>query len=68
MRQLSPDMGSYVNENNPAEPDWQHSFWGENYDRLLSIKQEVDPSDVLWCSPCVGNEGWEEVGYQLCRV
>ncbi|KAI1764433.1 FAD-binding domain-containing protein [Hypoxylon sp. FL1150] len=68
LRQLSPDMGSYVNENNPAEPDWQHSFWGDNYDRLLSIKLEVDPQDVLWCHPCVGNEGWEEIGYQLCRV
>ncbi|KAI0138180.1 FAD-binding domain-containing protein [Hypoxylon sp. NC0597] len=68
LRQLAPDMGSYVNENNPAEPDWQHSFWGENYDRLFRIKREVDPLDVLWCHPCVGNERWKEIGYQLCRV
>ncbi|KAI1779130.1 FAD-binding domain-containing protein [Hypoxylon cercidicola] len=66
MRQLSPSMGSYVNENNPAEPDFPRSFWGDNYERLFKIKREVDPLDVLWCDPCVGNDRWEEVEYQLC--
>lgn len=33
-----------------------------------SIKRAVDPDDVLWCTPCVGNERWEQVGDQLCRV
>ncbi|KAI3335440.1 hypothetical protein F4824DRAFT_489622 [Ustulina deusta] len=68
LRKLAPDMGAYVNENNPSEPDWQHTFWGENYERLLEIKRAVDPEDVLWCHPCVGNDGWEQVGYRLCRV
>ncbi|KAI2619618.1 FAD-binding domain-containing protein [Hypoxylon sp. NC1633] len=68
LRQLAPGMGAYINENNPAEPDWQHAFWGENYDRLLQIKRAIDPLDVLWCHPCVGNERWKEVGYQLCRA
>lgn len=68
LRKLAPGMGAYVNENNPAEPDWQRSFWGENYDRLVGIKRAVDPFDVLWCHPCVGNERWKEVGYELCRV
>ncbi|KAI1392118.1 FAD-binding domain-containing protein [Hypoxylon trugodes] len=68
LRQLDPGMGAYVNENNPGEPDWQHSFWGENYERLLQIKRTIDPDDVLWCNPCVGNDRWKENGYQLCRV
>ncbi|GAW19589.1 hypothetical protein ANO14919_090770 [Xylariales sp. No.14919] len=68
LRQLAPDMGAYVNENNPSEPDWRHTFWGENYERLLQIKRAVDPEDVLWCHPCVGNERWEQKGYRLCRV
>jgi hypothetical protein len=50
------------------EPDWQTSFWGSNYPTLLQIKKEVDPDDVFWCNPCVGNEGWEEVGDSLCQV
>lgn len=52
----------------PFEPDWQHQFWGDNYERLVEIKRKVDPHDVLWCNPCVGNERWEEVGNKLCRV
>ncbi|KAI0124716.1 hypothetical protein BJ170DRAFT_473279 [Xylariales sp. AK1849] len=68
LRELAPNMGAYVNENNPEEPDWPRSFWGDNYDRLLKIKRTVDPLDTFWCHPCVGNERWEEVGYQLCRI
>lgn len=67
MRKLAPDTGAYVNEADPNEPDFQHAFWGTNYDRLLSIKREVDPTDVLWCSPCVGNERWEVVDDMLCQ-
>ncbi|KAI0867405.1 FAD-binding domain-containing protein [Hypoxylon argillaceum] len=68
LRQLAPNMGAYVNENNPGEPNWHYSFWGDNYERLVQIKRTVDPNDVLWCHPCVGNERWEYHGYQLCPV
>ncbi|KAK8074893.1 FAD binding domain-containing protein, partial [Apiospora hydei] len=68
LRKLSPGMGAYVNEDNPGRPDWQNEFWGENYDRLVQIKRAVDPEDVLWCHPCVGNERWREIGSRLCRV
>jgi hypothetical protein len=57
-----------MSQNNPSEPNWQYAFWGENYERLLQIKRAVDPNDVLWCHPCVGNERWEYHGYQLCPV
>ncbi|KAK7983913.1 hypothetical protein PG989_011315 [Apiospora arundinis] len=68
LKKLSPGMGAYVNEDNPGNPDWQTDFWGENYERLVQIKRAVDPDDVLWCHPCVGNERWQEVGSRLCRV
>ncbi|KAI1172248.1 FAD-binding domain-containing protein [Nemania sp. FL0916] len=68
LRKIAPDMGAYVNENNPGEPNWQHTFWGENYERLLQIKRRYDPEDVLWCHPCVGNDRWEQIDYRLCRV
>ncbi|KAJ8129867.1 hypothetical protein O1611_g3761 [Lasiodiplodia mahajangana] len=68
LRQLAPNMGAYINENNPGEPNWQYTFWGGNYERLFKIKRAVDPNDVLWCHPCVGNERWELRGYQLCPV
>jgi len=68
LRKLAPDMGAYVNEAYPDEPDWQHAFWGENYERLLAIKKTYDPWDVLWCHPCVGNENWKVVDNVLCRI
>ncbi|KAI0854513.1 FAD-binding domain-containing protein [Xylaria cubensis] len=68
LRRLAPNMGAYLNENNPGEPDWTKSFWGDNYERLLQIKRAVDPSDVFWCEACVGNDRWEPQGYQLCPV
>ncbi|WAO87413.1 FAD-binding PCMH-type domain-containing protein [Fusarium falciforme] len=69
LRELTPGGGSYMNEGFPFEEDWQHTFWGDNYERLLKIKRKVDPKDVLWCTPCVGSEGWEEKSDgRLCRV
>ena len=68
LRKLAPDTGAYVNEADPHEPDFQHAFWGDNYKRLLKIKRNVDPDDVLWCHPCVGNEKWEVVGNLLCKA
>ncbi|KAH8811453.1 hypothetical protein F5884DRAFT_672266 [Xylogone sp. PMI_703] len=68
LRDLAPDTGAYINEADANEPHFQKTFWGANYPRLLKIKREIDPDDVLWCTPCVGNERWHMVGNRLCRV
>lgn len=69
MRDLTPESGSYIDEGMPYEKDWQHTFWGSNYQRLLDIKRRLDPEDVLWCSPCVGNERWRQGrDGRLCRI
>ncbi|KAF4595165.1 RNA polymerase II mediator complex component SRB4 [Ophiocordyceps camponoti-floridani] len=47
LRDLTPRSGAYMNEALPFERDWQHTFWGSNYERLLAIKKRVDPDDVL---------------------
>jgi FAD/FMN-containing dehydrogenase len=56
LRRATPGTGSYVNEADYFEPDWQRSFWGENYDRLLQIKHTYDPDGVFRCHHCVGSE------------
>ncbi|EXJ63321.1 uncharacterized protein A1O5_11642 [Cladophialophora psammophila CBS 110553] len=62
LRQLAPDMGAYVNEADPTEPNWQKTFWGSNYPRLRQLKRQWDPKSVFWCVPCVGHtDGWEVV-------
>lgn len=69
--------GSYLNEANVVEPGWQHSFYGEQYERLLEIKRKWDPKGLFYATTAVGSEGWEvrdgDWGTQtqngrLCRV
>ena len=45
--------GTYVNEANPYEPNWQKVFWGPNYETLLRIKRRIDPKNVMTCNRCV---------------
>jgi hypothetical protein len=59
-------MGSYMNEANAYEPDFQTEFWGSNYPRLYRIKQKWDPTGLFIVRKGVGSEDWDDAG--LCRV
>ncbi|KAK3400725.1 hypothetical protein B0T20DRAFT_348568, partial [Sordaria brevicollis] len=66
---LTPGGGAYLNETNANQPDWQTAFYGENYERLLAIKNKYDPEVLLYASTAVGNEGWaQKEDERLCRV
>jgi hypothetical protein len=57
MRAITPTGGAYASEGDVYEPDHIRSFWGQkNYDRLLKIKRELDPNNLLSCFTCVGYE------------
>jgi hypothetical protein len=58
LKAISPGSGTYMNEADSREPDFQQSFWGSKYDRLLKIKQHVDPHGVLYAPSAVGSEFW----------
>ncbi|EEH07998.1 FAD binding domain-containing protein [Histoplasma capsulatum G186AR] len=67
LRSLEPgQMGSYLNEADSHESDFQESFWGENYERLYAVKQKWDPTGLLISRRGVGSEDWDDDG--LCRV
>jgi hypothetical protein len=53
---VGPRGGTYLNEANPYEPDWQQVFWGANYKKLLAIKQRIDPQKLFVCNRCVGTD------------
>ena len=38
---------AYVNYVDPRLNDWQHLYYGNNYERLQQIKSQVDPSNVF---------------------
>eukprot|EP01137_Pigoraptor_chileana_P009455 Opistho-2@57753 len=35
---------------------WQSRYWGDNYPRLLDVKNRWDPQGIFWCHHCVGAE------------
>ncbi|KFY07729.1 hypothetical protein V492_06885 [Pseudogymnoascus sp. VKM F-4246] len=75
-RDVSPGAGSYLAESDILEPDFQQSFYGKAYDRLLKLKKQFDPKDVFYAQTAVGSEFWEVVtadglpsgNGKLCKV
>jgi FAD/FMN-containing dehydrogenase len=63
LRKLVPNAGSYVSESNFFEPNWQQSFWGSNYSRLLAVKTKYDPDGLFFVHHGVGSEGWSTDGF-----
>ena len=57
-------MGAYLNEADANEPDFEESFWGANYAKLLAIKSAWDPNGVFISRKGVGSENWDDQG--LC--
>lgn len=63
IRRVAPGAGSYVAESNYFESNWQRSFWGENYPRLLAIKNHYDRDGLFIVHHGVGSEGWSADGF-----
>lgn len=68
LRQLAPDMGTYINEASVTEPDWSSSFWGTNYPRLSELKQKYDPDMLFWISPGINADHMHAVDGRACMV
>ncbi len=62
IRDATPGAGSYVNETDYFQENWQREFWDENYPRLLAIKQKYEPAGLFSCHHCVGSERWPADG------
>lgn len=66
---VTPGAGSYLNEANFREADWQEQFYGVNYPRLLTIKKKYDPHSLLYATTAVGSEAWTpDAAGRLCRT
>ncbi|KAI7541127.1 hypothetical protein KC331_g8762, partial [Hortaea werneckii] len=66
--EVVPNPRAYLGEGDFQEPDWQSVFYGENYDKLLSIKDKYDPSHLLYAKTAVGAEYYIEAeDHRLCR-
>ncbi len=58
IRAVTPTGGSYINEADVEEPNWQQAFFGSNYPQLLQIKKMRDPWGLFWAPTTPGSEDW----------
>jgi hypothetical protein len=59
LRSLTPGGGTYLNEPDIMDPDWQKAFYGyDGYNRLRAIKEQVDPWGLMYAPTGVGSEDW----------
>ncbi|PYH92965.1 FAD binding domain-containing protein [Aspergillus ellipticus CBS 707.79] len=63
LKELSPGGGAYFNEAHYEEPEWQQTYFGSFYDRLLKIKDKYDPTHLFDCWKCVGWRGEQDPFY-----
>lgn len=52
---IAPGTGTYVNECDYFQENWQGAFWGANYERLVRIKQRYDPDGLFVVHHGVGS-------------
>ncbi|KAJ7577455.1 FAD-binding domain-containing protein [Mycena floridula] len=64
LRAMTPGSGGYINEADVYEPDFEASFWGDNYPRLLQIKNKYDPEHLLDVWHGVGWKGKQDSRYK----
>lgn len=46
---------AYVNFPAPDLRDWQHAYYGANYDRLVEVKHRYDPTGLFRYAQAVGD-------------
>ena len=63
VRRVLPSRGAYVAESDFFEADWQQTFWGPNYARLLAVKDAYDPAGLFFVHHGVGSERWSADGF-----
>src|SRR5262249_39594933 len=63
LARIAPEAVSYVAESDYFLSDWQRSYWGSNYSKLLAIKKKYDPDGLFFVRHGVGSEDWSEDGF-----
>ncbi|KAJ0348858.1 hypothetical protein COL154_013699 [Colletotrichum chrysophilum] len=64
----TPGAGAYINEADFQQKDWQNTFYGVNYPKLLEIKQKYDPKGLLYNVAAVGSDAWSVANDgRMCR-
>ena len=63
LRKVASNSGSYFNETNYFNANWQQDYWGANYPKLRAIKKTYDPAGLFFVHHGVGSEDWSADGF-----
>lgn len=65
---VTPGSGSYMNEADFQQKNWQTTFFGANYNKLRAIKAKYDPESIFYILKGVGSEAWTvSAEGRMCR-
>ncbi|KAM0551363.1 hypothetical protein ACHAPJ_008472 [Fusarium lateritium] len=66
---VTPGSGTYMNEADFNQPNWQEVFYSTNWNRLLSVKRKWDPKSLFYVLKGVGSEDWNVAADgRMCRA
>lgn len=66
---VTPGSGTYMNEADFNQPNWKETFYGTNYDRLMTIKKKWDPKSLFYNWRGVNSEVWNVAkDGRMCRA
>lgn len=66
---ITPGGGTYMNEADFNQPNWQEAFYGSNYAKLLAVKQKWDPENTFYSLKGVGSDSWAVASDgRMCRA
>ncbi|PVH98263.1 putative isoamyl alcohol oxidase [Periconia macrospinosa] len=61
--------GAYLSEADFHNPRWKEEFYGQNWERLVSVKKAWDPTNLFYATTAVGSDEWTVAGDgRLCRA
>ncbi|KAM0415954.1 hypothetical protein ACHAPT_013108 [Fusarium lateritium] len=66
---VTPGSGTYMNEADFNQLNWQETFYGNNWNRLSSIKKKWDPKSLFYNLKGVGSDAWNVAADgRMCRA
>lgn len=69
IKSVTPGSATYMNEADFQEPNWKEEFFGDNYSKLLQVKQKWDPENLFYVLKGVGSDAWEvDHNGRMCRT
>jgi hypothetical protein len=70
LEEATPGAGTYLNEIDAQwKGDWKTELYGENYARLLELKNKYDPDDTFYARTAIGSDSWDiDSSGRLCKA